>query len=439
LKLSGQLPAGKRIKCPKCARLFPVPAEDEEEAPPSVAKRATARQAEEESPRKRRRQEEDFDEDDQDDEEKLEDRAARRRPARRSHRDEDDELEERSSRRPSSRAQERDEEGEVEEEEERKPRHRKDKKSKPRRASLAMRISALVLALIGALFSGGLGTLWLISANSPDVKALRELAGAIADDAEASKLKEAEVKELRAGLARFDRAVKSSYFLLAAVPLGLAGGVLALLGRVKLGGAIMLAAVPIPAVLCLVTLLPLYFLLFGGIVALLTPAWPPDGGPSTGAMAGMTTGGWVLVIAGWVGLTVALPRAVPELKRPSAADGGRLADSGGRKPSKGRLVTLDLGTQSYAEVSRRGIKVGQKIKVKGYINGSNVTRLGRVRLYEGPEPAVSAVEFSRAGPTEVMNLQSKFHAPNDSAILVEGVVVEMNSTWGWITLDGGKD
>jgi hypothetical protein len=196
--------------------------------------------------------------------------------------------------------------GYDEEPEERAPRRRRTGKDKQRKASLALRISALILGLIGGLFSGGLGVAWLTQASSPEVKAMRDFAASVANETGS--------KELKENLARLDRMVRSSYFLLLAAPLGIAGGVLALLGRVKLGGALMLAAVPVPLILNVLSLMALYFLLVGGLLALLTPSWPPGGGPPTAVLALLTAGGWVAVLVGWVVLILALPKPTPEVK-----------------------------------------------------------------------------------------------------------------------------
>jgi uncharacterized protein YbaR (Trm112 family) len=258
LKLAAPTPIGKRIKCPKCAAVFAVRGKEV----PGMDDLPQEREREKATPRRRTVSEEDRDD--------------------RADGEDDEEMEERP------------------------PRRRRGGKNKPRKASLAGRVSALILGLIGGLFSGGLGTAWIMQANSPEVKAMRELTTAIA--------REVKSKEFDAELARLDRMVRSSYFLLLAAPLGIAGGVLALLGRVKLGGALMLAAVPIPLFLNVLTLMALYFLLIGGLVALLTPSWPPGNGPSTGIVALITAGGWFAVLVGWIVVILALPKPSPEVK-----------------------------------------------------------------------------------------------------------------------------
>jgi hypothetical protein len=248
VKLAAPVPAGKRIKCPRCATVFPILGR---EAPILAASRTEA-SADDEGGTPRDR-----------------DKAAARRPRRPAVPEEDiaDDVEQDYDEAP----------------EERVPRRRRADKGKQRKASLALRVSALILALIGGLFSGGLGVAWLMQASSPEVKAMREFATAMANETGS--------RELKDNLARLDRMVRSSYFLLLAAPLGIAGGVLVLRGRTKLGGALMLAAVPVPLILNLVTLMSLYFLLVGGLVALLTPSWPSRGGPSTAVVALLAAGG----------------------------------------------------------------------------------------------------------------------------------------------------
>ena len=268
LKMTAPVSPVKQIKCPKCATVFSVQGGEvpirtaSPTAAPAGDKGVSRRDENKAAPTPRRRavpDEEIADEADHDDDE-TEERAPRRRAG----------------------------------------------KTKQRKASRAFRVSALILGLIGGLFSGGLGTAWVVQANSPEVKAMRELAAAIARDANS--------KEVDAEMARLNRMVRSSYFLLLAAPLGIAGGILASLGRVKLGGALMLAAVPIPLFLNVVTLMALYFLIVGGLVAVLTPSWPQGGGPPTVVVALLTAGGWVAVLVGWVLVLWAVSKTFPDKK-----------------------------------------------------------------------------------------------------------------------------
>jgi phage FluMu protein Com len=262
LKLPAPVPAGKWIKCPQCATVF-QPAE--EETPVVAANRKRASVGDE--------------------------GASARTPRCREVADVADPPDD-------------------EESEERAPRRRRGGKNKQRKASLAFRVSALVLSVFGGLLSVGLSVSCLVAASSTEVKATRELAATFAREG-------VEDKELNAELARFDRVVRSSYFLLLAAPLGVVGGVLTVLGRVKLGGGLMLAAVPLPLIFNVGALLPLYFLVVGGLIAFLTPSWPPRGGPPTAVVALLTSGGWVAVFVVWVLLIWALPKPNREVKTAS--------------------------------------------------------------------------------------------------------------------------
>lgn len=281
--------AGKRIRCPRCATVFPVLLE---EASVLATSRTLAMPDDEGAPfrdphrAKGMRQSQPAPED---------------HSAERANHDYDDESEQRI------------------------PRRRRAVKGKQRKANLALRVSVLILALIGGLFSGGLGVAWLKQVSSPEVKAMREFATAVANETGS--------RELKDNLARLDRMVRSSYFLLLAAPLGIAGGVLVLRGRTKLGGALMLATVPVPLVLNLVALMSLYFLLVGGLVALLTPSWPSGEGPTGAVMGPLTAGGWVAVLVGWVVLILALPKYTPEVNAgggPAVVPPGSRGDMGVR-------------------------------------------------------------------------------------------------------------
>jgi hypothetical protein len=330
-----------------------------------------------------------------------------------------------------------------EEPEERAPRRRPARKGERRTASLALRVSALILGLVGGLFAGGLGVAWLAQANSPEVKAMREFAAAVANEARA--------EELKADVARFDRLVWAAYFLLLAAPLGIAGGVLALLGRGKLGGALMLAAVPVPLILSVVTLMPLYFLLVGGLLALLTPSWPPGGGPSTGVMVLLLIVGWVAVLVGWGVMMANLPTAVPEVKTPpgpavvppgqrGGPGGGPGGGPVGGQPARGKRVEVFLGIDGYPEVTKRGVRVGQTIKVTGnlYVGEDGRVSLSLARPYEGPDRAVSAVELTRAAAKDKAAAEKNYKRPDGSTI-VEGVVAELNPESFTLALEGARD
>ena len=247
LKLAASVPDGKRIKCPRCATVFPVM---REEAPRAAPEEAIADQA------------------DPDEDEAPEERA----PCRR----------------------------------------RRTGKNKPRKASLALRVSALILGLIGGLFSGGLGAAWLKQASSPEVKTMRDFVASVADETKSRELN------------RAPGSVRPHY----PVILLLAAGRAARARRRRVG-----SAGPREAgrrfdagrragalILNVVTLMSLYFLLVGGLLALLTPSWPPGSGPRPVVLALLAVGGWVAILIGWLVMILLLPKAAPELKtegRPS--------------------------------------------------------------------------------------------------------------------------
>lgn len=421
LKLSTPIPPGKRLKCPRCSTAFPA---DGEETPPPAPKAKQVRPAAAGAVPKRGH--------------------AGGASARGGVKAAAPGIRTRPTQEDVG-----DEAGQDDEEEERAPRRRTARKGKSRQAGLALRVSALILGVIGGLFSGGLGVAWLGQASSPEVKAMRELAKNVAGVTDS--------KELKDNLARLDRMVWSSYFLLLAVPLGVAGGVLALLGRAKLGGALMLAAVPVPLALSVLTLMPLYFLLVGGLLALLMPSWPPGGGPTTGVMALLTAGGWILVLVGWVVVLLALPKppevstpsepavipparpgpapgTTPNPQPPGPAAGTNLA------PAPGKRVEVFMGIDGYPDVTKRGVSVGQTVKVKGhlYMGEDGRVSLSLARLYDGPAPAVSAVELTRAAARDRAAAEKKYQRPDGSTI-VEGVVAELNPGGFTLALQGARD
>jgi hypothetical protein len=105
-----------------------------------------------------------------------------------------------------------------------------------------MRYVALVLGIVGGLTSGFLGYKWYSDASDPVNKEKIEIV-------RAASLGPGATEELKAEVAELDKAIKASYFLLVALPLGIAGGILAFLRRGFSGAALMLLAVLGPAIL----------------------------------------------------------------------------------------------------------------------------------------------------------------------------------------------
>ncbi|MBV9126136.1 MAG: hypothetical protein JO112_22530 [Planctomycetes bacterium] len=169
LKLPDNVPAGKRIKCPKCGHGFPVPGQEEEAtdfepveeeeaaAAPVVKKAAKRSRAEEEEeddarPARRRRA--------RDEEDEEEDRPARKRRAR----DEDEDEEED---RPARKRRARDEDEEDEEEEDRPRRRGARRKSSGPGLGLWIGLAAGVGVVFLSLLALAVWFFW--PSNNPNV------------------------------------------------------------------------------------------------------------------------------------------------------------------------------------------------------------------------------------------------------------------------------
>ena len=134
-----------------------------------------------------------------------------------------------------------------------------------------MRIAALVLGILGSLAAGGFSLSVLTDSRVADAKKAIATAKALGVDGQVS-----------AEVADANRAIHGAYALLAAVALGLAGGILAFKGKGKLAGPLMLVGAIIPGILQ-----PLYFiftalLIIGGALAFFAK---PKYGRSAGALA----------------------------------------------------------------------------------------------------------------------------------------------------------
>ncbi|HKI33785.1 MAG TPA: hypothetical protein VKA46_18175 [Gemmataceae bacterium] len=155
LKSAQPLPAGKKIKCPTCEAVFPMPAQEDEELAAGVsAKRrrpaAVAPADDEDAPprRKGRRPR-----DDEDDDEEP-------RSRRRSREDDDDDDDE--DERPRRRSREDDEE-----DEEPRPRRKKKKAAKRRSGGSVLVLVGVAVVLLLFVVGGGIGAyfIWFAGVN----------------------------------------------------------------------------------------------------------------------------------------------------------------------------------------------------------------------------------------------------------------------------------
>ncbi len=114
-----------------------------------------------------------------------------------------------------------------------------------------MRIGALITGILGGLLSAMLGMKWQADAN------------------EHAELLEA-AKSLGADTAQLDAILTASWFMVGGLVVGIVGGVLALKGRGKIGGALMLATALIPGLFTGKALVGTFVLAIGGVLALLS-------------------------------------------------------------------------------------------------------------------------------------------------------------------------
>jgi hypothetical protein len=121
-----------------------------------------------------------------------------------------------------------------------------------------MRFVVLILALAGGAATGFLGYKW-----RSDYEGQAAILDAARQKAQGNPAAEAE-------FAKVDRLSKAAYFLLAGAPLGLIGGILAMLGRGKLAAVVLLLALVGPAVLAGPVVMEDNTLL-GGFILFLSP------------------------------------------------------------------------------------------------------------------------------------------------------------------------
>jgi hypothetical protein len=141
-----------------------------------------------------------------------------------------------------------------------------------------MRWVVLLLGILGGLSSLLVGYLWLTAPNDPEIKQQIELSRAIVESAGKEKPASEDelVRSAKQLLAIYEGRVRASYFLLAGLAIGTAGGVLAFFGRTFNGAALMLLTVLGPVILTLPDLKSLLIalvstspLLVGGILCFL--------------------------------------------------------------------------------------------------------------------------------------------------------------------------
>ena len=113
-----------------------------------------------------------------------------------------------------------------------------------------MRIVGLILGILGGLAAGALGMKWLSDAHQ-----MRELIGA--------------ARGLGVDTGELDKLIIAAYILLAAMVLGIIGGVLAFKGKGKIAAALMLVGALLPVVFAPKALVFTFLLLVGGALSML--------------------------------------------------------------------------------------------------------------------------------------------------------------------------
>jgi len=113
-----------------------------------------------------------------------------------------------------------------------------------------MRIVGLILGILGGLAAGALGMKWLSDAHQ-----MRELIGA--------------ARGLGVDTGELDKLIIAAYILLAAMVLGIIGGVLAFKGKGKIAAGLMLVGALLPVVFAPKALVFTFLLVVGGGLSLL--------------------------------------------------------------------------------------------------------------------------------------------------------------------------
>lgn len=121
-----------------------------------------------------------------------------------------------------------------------------------------MRIVGLILGILGGMAAAVLGIVWLRDYNT--VKSTVDAA---------IELSRSTGTEVPPEFAELKRLVIAAYLLLAAGAIGIAGGVLTLLGRGKIAGPLMIVAALVPVLLAPKALVFSSILLVAGVVCFL--------------------------------------------------------------------------------------------------------------------------------------------------------------------------
>jgi hypothetical protein len=213
-----------------------------------------------------------------------------------------------------------------------------------------VRVLVLFLGLLGGITSGLVGYRWLSGkwANAEAVEARRESSD----------------EDVQKAVTQFDRLSRASWFLLAALPLGIAGGVLTGMGRGRIGGPLMLAAVPGPVIFALGNGgLTTSVLFLGGVLGLLAPR-PRD--RSEAGLRGCWNG-----IKTWLNIGGVKLRFL-ELNSPLRKAGSAVA---------GKLLVSSKSAKHVAEIHYRLVQIrttgsGKKKKTEEFVLGESVEKVG---------------------------------------------------------------
>ena len=156
----------------------------------------------------------------------------------------------------------------------------------PSSPQTVLRSLVLAFGILGGLAAGFLGFKWNRDANDPTNKTLIEASRKLLEEAEKGGAKGPRLEEAKAQIAKYDKAVKASYILMAGLPVGIAAGVLGFL-RISpiVAGVLMLAAMAGPAVLAPPSLVFTCPFLVGGILAFLVKSKPRAARPQPGRLA----------------------------------------------------------------------------------------------------------------------------------------------------------
>jgi hypothetical protein len=147
------------------------------------------------------------------------------------------------------------------------------------RPQTVLRILVLVFAILGGLAAGFLGFKWYQDANDPINKGLIDAARKMLEDTQRAGGQGAKLEEAKAQIAKFDKAVKASYVLMAGLPVGILAGVLAFL-RISpiIASVLMLAVMVGPGILAPPSLVFTSPFLVGAVLALLIKSKPRAAG-----------------------------------------------------------------------------------------------------------------------------------------------------------------